>query len=401
LADKRVVQIETELGLAAPATAPVAVKPPTGAATKPAPKPVDLLALVIDDPAKHGLSGTWTRDAKGRLNCGGGTARLEFPVDGPDEYDFAVEFTRAVAGSDFVLMCAARGTPFAFCAGGGGGRDFAITMLGGRRFQGNPTLTSVEGLLTPGVKHRVEVRVRKDEVIALLDGRETCRHKSDLSDLKADPFFSTRDPKHLGVASWSTPTTLLKAELTPVAAKPADAPPKPPPAPAAPVAGLRTVVFVCDAGGSMKEEWPTVAAEVRKAVTNLQDGQGFNVILVQDSKAVAYRPGRLVGMSVAEREACLAWLGNAVPKGEGQSDVTGAVRAGLALQPGLLYLLSDFDLRSPQIALPRIKEANKDGRTRVNAIVVGKTKEAAEAYAPLAKQLAIDNGGLFKVVAAE
>jgi hypothetical protein len=395
LADKRVTVIEVELGLAL-SSPPVAVKPP--ADDLPAGKPVDLLALVTDDLAKHVVSGQWTRDDKGQLTCGGGTSRLEFPIDGPDEYDFVVEFTRPVAGADFVMMCSTRGTPFAFCAGGAGGREFAITKLDGRRFQGNPTFASVDGLLAPDEPHRAEVRVRRDEVIALLDGNEMCRHKTDFSDLAADPFFSTRDPKHLGIASWSTPTTVLMATLTPVDAQ---AKPVPLPAPIAPVAGLRTVVFVCDAGGSMKEEWRTVKSEMRKALGNLEDGQGFNVILIKDNRTVFYRPNRLVGMSTTERDACLAWLDAASVKGAAQTDVLGAVRAGLALQPNLLYLLSDFDVRAPQVTLPRIRDANKDGRTRLSSVVVGTTKAAAEAYLPLAKQLAADNGGNFRIVTVE
>ena len=76
------------------------------------------------------------------------------------------------------------------------------------------------------------------------------------------------------------------------------------------------------------------------------------------------------------------------------------VRLELAFKqkPQLIYLLTDGDFPDNKAVLDRIRNLNKEKMVRINTIVFIDVTNADKAIVELMKQIASENGGVFKVV---
>jgi hypothetical protein len=79
----------------------------------------------------------------------------------------------------------------------------------------------------------------------------------------------------------------------------------------------------------------------------------------------------------------------------GSSDPIPGLKAAFAAQPQLIYMLTDGDFPNNAQLLEELRKLNKDKKVKINTIAF---MDRGEEYEKLLKQIADENGGLFKFV---
>ena len=167
-----------------------------------------------------------------------------------------------------------------------------------------------------------------------------------------------------------------------------------------PGGNARTVVFVCDASGSMINTFGSLKAELVKAVLHLKSVNGFNIIFFQDEKAAALDQGLLFATPENKRRA-MQWLDTIATTGT--TDPIPAIEQAFRNKPQLIYLLTDADFPDNNAVRSAISRLNADKQTRINTIVFTMGDAAPDdgvsvAFLAVMKQIAKDNGGVFSRV---
>ena len=160
-----------------------------------------------------------------------------------------------------------------------------------------------------------------------------------------------------------------------------------------------TVVFVCDASGSMINTFGSLKAELVKAVTRLKSIQGFNIIFFQDEKAAALDQGLLFATPENKRRA-MQWLETITTTGT--TNPIPGIEQAFRNKPQLIYLLTDADFPDNNAVRNAISRLNAGKQTKLNTIIfvpgTGGADDASQSFITLMKQIAKDNGGVFSHV---
>jgi hypothetical protein len=103
----------------------------------------------------------------------------------------------------------------------------------------------------------------------------------------------------------------------------------------------RRIVYVIDASGSMIRTLPIVTQELARSLEGLSREQSFSVIFFQRDQALVAPPGgRLSTATRQEKTRVMQWIeANVVPTGT--SNPVGALEAAMALEPDVVFLLSE------------------------------------------------------------
>lgn len=183
---------------------------------QPLPRPgwIELLGLV--DPDRDVVAGTWKLEQEGFACDDTASARISFPYQPPEEYDFLVEFTVTDAGACTAQLVSKGTVPFTWSMNAGSPRRCRIEDIDGHSVIGNPTLRKRTFEL--GRRYVSVVCVRDDGVTCLVNGQVTAEHKTDYSDLSRNTKW--RMPERLrlrlGVGAWHGPTTFHRAAVRPL-----------------------------------------------------------------------------------------------------------------------------------------------------------------------------------------
>jgi hypothetical protein len=158
-----------------------------------------------------------------------------------------------------------------------------------------------------------------------------------------------------------------------------------------------TVVFVCDASGSMINTFGSLKDELVKAVKPLKSIQGFNIIFFQDEKSAALDERELLFATPENKRKAFQWLETMATTGS--TNPIPAIEQAFRQKPQLIYLLTDADFPDNDAVRNTIARLNADKQTRVNTIVFvsgdAGADDASESFVNLMKQIARDNGGVF------
>jgi hypothetical protein len=167
-----------------------------------------------------------------------------------------------------------------------------------------------------------------------------------------------------------------------------------------PGGNARTVVFVCDASGSMINTFGSLKTELAEAVSRLKSVQAFNIIFFQDEKAVALDPQGLVFATPDNKRRTFRWLETITTTGT-TNPIPGIEQAFLS-KPQLIYLLTDGDFPDNNAVKAAIARLNAGKQTRINTIIFSGTgadlDNASQSFIDLMKAIAKDNGGVFSRV---
>jgi hypothetical protein len=156
----------------------------------------------------------------------------------------------------------------------------------------------------------------------------------------------------------------------------------------------RTVVFVCDASGSMINTFSSLKAELVKAISRLKSIQGFNVIFFQDEKAAALDSGLLFATPENKRKA-FQWLDTITTTGT--TNPIPGIDMAFRNRPQLIYLLTDGDFPDNNAVKAAIQRLNNGKQTRVNTIIFVSEADSdtSQSFIDLMKAIAKDNGGVY------
>jgi hypothetical protein len=152
------------------------------------------------------------------------------------------------------------------------------------------------------------------------------------------------------------------------------------------------VVYLCDSSGSMMNKFDTLRQELRKAADGLKQAQAFDIIFFSEDNYVALDKQLLLAVPEVKRKA-YEFLDKTAP--HGSSDPIPGLKAAFATGPQLIYMLTDGDFPNNDQLLEEIRKLNKDKKVKINTIAF---MDRGEAYEKLLKQIADENGGLFKFV---
>jgi len=168
-----------------------------------------------------------------------------------------------------------------------------------------------------------------------------------------------------------------------------------------PGGNARTVVFVCDASGSMINTFGSLKAELAKAVVRLKSVQGFNIIFFQDEKFAVLDDKGLLFATPENKKRAMAWLDTIATTGT--TDPIPAIEQAFRNKPQLIYLLTDADFPDNIAVKNAIARLNADKHVKINTIIFTMGDAAPDdgvsnAFLSLMKQIATENGGIFSRV---
>ena len=161
----------------------------------------------------------------------------------------------------------------------------------------------------------------------------------------------------------------------------------------------RTVVYVCDASGSMIQTFGTLKAELAKAVTGLKAVQGFNVIFFQDEKARSLASDGVILATPENQRKAFTFLEDT--SAGGTTNPIPAIETAFKSKPQVVFLLTDADFPDNAAVLSAIRRLNAAKQTKVNTIVFTSGDAAddlSQGFVNLMKAIAQENGGTFRVV---
>lgn len=156
------------------------------------------------------------------------------------------------------------------------------------------------------------------------------------------------------------------------------------------VQGVRHVVYVVDRSGSMALTFQLVCAELRRSVGNLRRSQKFHVIFFNTGDPLENPPQRLVPAIASFKEQFSQFLETVTTTGGTKPER--ALKRALALQPDILYLLSDGINFDPEL-MGKLNDWNRERKTRIFTIAYLDQEGRA-----VLENIAREHGGEFKFV---
>jgi len=177
---------------------------------------IDLLKLA--DPARDEVIGKWTL-SEGNLTVDGtAAARISFPYEPPEEYDFVIEFSVSKAPSCIAQLVCKGEVPFTWSMNAGNPRRCRIEDIDGHSVIGNTTLRPLYSF-EAGKKYTLIVEVRNDRVRCLINGELIVEHKTNYSDLSRNKKWTMPEQLRLGLGTWDGPTTFYRIATREVTGK--------------------------------------------------------------------------------------------------------------------------------------------------------------------------------------
>jgi len=153
------------------------------------------------------------------------------------------------------------------------------------------------------------------------------------------------------------------------------------------------VVYLCDSSGSMMNKFDTLRQQLRKAADTLKPIQAFDIMFFSEDTVVALDKQLMLATPETKRKA-YDFLDKTAP--HGSSDPIPGLRAAFATRPQLVYILTDGDFPNNAQVLEELRKLNRDKKVKINTIAF---MDRGEEYEKLLKQIAEENGGVFKFVA--
>jgi len=181
----------------------------------------------------------------------------------------------------------------------------------------------------------------------------------------------------------------------------------------------RRVIYVCDASGGMVNWQTLLKDELRRAVDVLKPIQFFNIIFFTSSGTgyESYKP-RMVPATPANKLEAIGgddgWIERSY-QADGVTDPRPALRAAMAQEPELVYLMTNgFEKVRGGATFARsvrddIRKMNPGKKVRINTILVRTSRSASSLAAQeylqeiedlksVLKEIAEENGGRYKTV---
>ncbi len=153
--------------------------------------------------------------------------------------------------------------------------------------------------------------------------------------------------------------------------------------------GARRVVYVVDRSGSMIGTFDAVREEMKRSVQQLRRSMRFHVIFFNTGPPLENPPKRLIHASREEKAALAEFLDTVQP--EGNTDPIPAMRRAFAVNPDVIYFLTDGEF-DPKL-LKRLRKWNHNKQVRIFTIAYVSQRGGA-----LLEQIAREHNGEYRFV---
>jgi hypothetical protein len=167
-----------------------------------------------------------------------------------------------------------------------------------------------------------------------------------------------------------------------------------PPRPVAVMGNRMHFVYVCDASQAMGGKFGMLKKELLKSIDALKPIQEFTVIFLADDKVVAMSEGTVQALPEVKRKA-IEFVNGFSPSGV--ANPVAGFKSAFATKPHVIYFVTDGGFVGGDRVVEELRTLNKDKRVKVNAIAF----QPSEAAGKLLRQIADENGGIFKAFAPE
>lgn len=153
--------------------------------------------------------------------------------------------------------------------------------------------------------------------------------------------------------------------------------------------GVRRVVYVVDRSGSMLDTFRYVRDELIRSISALRRTQKFHVIFFNAGRPLENSPQRLVSAIQEQKDHFFKFLDTVYP--EGSTHPEEAMRRALAVEPDLIYFLTDGEF-DPKL-IDKLDEWNRGRRVKIFTIAYFDRTGAR-----LLERIAREHGGKFRFV---
>ncbi len=181
--------------------------------TNPASGSMDLLQKI--DPARHRLSGLWTRENGGLVSSLDMPAKLIVPVKLPERYQITAVVERLQGIDSFSFGVRIGGRDVMVCLDGYNGVYSGLNLIEGNTADRNESRRRGPFLVN-GRPNTLVLRVGPDSVRATVNGQVAIDWQGDPNRLSLDRRWPNGPPGALQIATWNTRYRISKLELTPV-----------------------------------------------------------------------------------------------------------------------------------------------------------------------------------------
>jgi len=165
---------------------------------------------------------------------------------------------------------------------------------------------------------------------------------------------------------------------------------------------VRTIVFICDASGSMMNKRLALNNELKKAIDKLRPIQGFNVIFFsKESKADALSTQQLMMATPDNKRKAYTYIDNT--SFAGTSYVIPGLEIAFRQKPQLIYLLTDgdFENETNEAVVKKVRDLLKTSPVKINTIAFVGGSDKDTAYIDTLSAIARDSGGVFRKVSED
>jgi Mg-chelatase subunit ChlD len=157
----------------------------------------------------------------------------------------------------------------------------------------------------------------------------------------------------------------------------------------------RSVVFLCDASGSMLAKFDALKRELSKAIQSLKPTQSFSIHFFSDTRSLSLS-GPLLVATPGNKLRATEFLETVAPRGT--TDPLPALDLAFRQKPQLVFLLTDGDFPDNEAVLSRIRQLNHDRRAKIDTIAFVDKGDTDTAFIALLKRIAAENGGAYRHV---
>ena len=153
----------------------------------------------------------------------------------------------------------------------------------------------------------------------------------------------------------------------------------------------RRIVYVVDRSGSMLGVFEDLRKELKRSIDRLRKSQKYHVIFYSTDPPVEALPRRLVNAIRASKEKTFAFIDQITPGGMTQP--IEAMKRAFALEPDLIYFLSDGDIPEAELLKENLRLWNREEQVRIFTIAY-----VSSAGRQLLEDIAREHHGAFRFV---
>ena len=150
------------------------------------------------------------------------------------------------------------------------------------------------------------------------------------------------------------------------------------------------IVYVVDRSGSMTDSIVFVKYELKRSIRELGPEKQFHVVFYSSGPALEMPARRLVSATDANKQKAFEFIDSVIPQGE--TDPSDALSRAFAVNPELIYLLTDGEFDKAIVG--QVAKANASKKVTVHTI--GFLYKMGE---KILKDIAAQNNGTYKFVA--